>query len=193
MSIAILNCTTISSSYGCLSSVLPLYESCTGSLLGAQERVNLPYIYICTLINLAYTFWGLTNLEVCRHWEGFICAVTAVFIMNHMQCVQLCHTLAVRSALKLSFCTVGQTQSWIRHDHFCPIRPTLGNDLWHLCFASIVQLECSHVSVFPVLLTPQPHQLPQVLWDEMISPFLPLPWNPSRIVVSNLSTYTISD
>lgn len=101
--------------------------------------------------------------------------------MNHMQCVQLCHTLAVRSALKLSFCTVGQTQSWIRHDHFCPIRPTLGNDLWHLCFASIVQLECSHVSVFPVLLTPQPHQLPQVLWDEMISPFLPLPWNPSQI------------
>lgn len=46
MSIAILNCTTISSSYGCLSSVLPLYESCTGSLLGAQERVILPYIYM---------------------------------------------------------------------------------------------------------------------------------------------------
>lgn len=57
-------------------------------------------------------------------------------------CVQLHHILSF--AAQLLQCSHGPTS---------PARPVLENHLWHLCFATIVQVECLHVLFCLVLLT----------------------------------------
>ena len=88
-------------------------------------------------------------MKVCRALGGFYLSdSSSVHEESRRTCVHLHHTLKFHSSAFAIWARYGAGLGMVTS----PTRPTLGNHLWHLCFANIVQFECFHVFLFLVLL-----------------------------------------
>lgn len=104
-------------------------------------KINSSLI-MCTLISLAYTVWGLTDLKVRRALSGF-------YLSNSSSVHKESWRTRVYNCIIPQLCSLAFA-IWARYRAGLvmitpPTRPKLGNHLWHFCFASIVQFERFHV------------------------------------------------